>query len=143
MIYIKKNNFCKMIIVKNGQLNNETVSSLNSLIELDINAKLAFRLMRIIKEISSLVDDKIKLEKKIFDKYVEKDEEGNPVMAKDEAGNIINGAVKIKNMEAFNQEMMDLQSIENKIDYEPVNFDELNLNTAKIKDLFKIEFLFS
>lgn len=132
-----------MIIVKNGQLNNETVSSLNSLIELDINAKLAFRLMRIIKEISSLVDDKIKLEKKIFDKYVEKDEEGNPVMAKDEAGNIINGAVKIKNMEAFNQEMMDLQSIENKIDYEPVNFDELNLNTAKIKDLFKIEFLFS
>jgi len=132
-----------MIIVKNGQLNNETVSSLNSLIELDINAKLAFRLMRIIKEISSLVDDKIKLEKKIFDKYVEKDEEGNPVMAKDEAGNIINGAVKIKNLEAFNQEMMDLQSIENKIDYEPVNFDELNLNTAKIKDLFKIEFLFS
>jgi hypothetical protein len=132
-----------MIIVKNGQLNNETVSSLNSLIELDINAKLAFRLMRIIKEVSSLVDDKIKLEKKIFDKYVEKDEEGNPVMAKDEAGNIINGAVKIKNMEAFNQEMMDLQSIENKIDYEPVNFDELNLNTAKIKDLFKIEFLFS
>jgi hypothetical protein len=132
-----------MIIVKNGQLNNETVSSLNSLIELDINAKLAFRLMRIIKEISSLVDDKIKLEKKIFDKYVEKDEEGNPIMAKDEAGNIINGAVKIKNMEAFNQEMMDLQSIENKIDYEPVNFDELNLNTAKIKDLFKIEFLFS
>ncbi len=132
-----------MIIVKNGQLNNETVSSLNSLIELDINAKLAFRLMRIIKEVSSLVDDKIKLEKKIFDKYVEKDEEGNPIMAKDEAGNIINGAVKIKNMEAFNQEMMDLQSIENKIDYEPVNFDELNLNTAKIKDLFKIEFLFS
>lgn len=132
-----------MIIVKNAQLNNETVASLNGLIDMDINAKLAFRLMRIIKEVSSLVDDKIKLEKKIFDKYVEKDENGNPIMAKDEAGNIINGAVKIRDVESFNQEMLDLQSIENKIDYEPVNFDELNLNTAKIKDLFKIEFLFS
>jgi hypothetical protein len=131
-----------MIIVKNSQLNNETVSSLNKLVEMDINAKLAFRLMRIIKEISSLVEDKLKLEKKIFERWVEKDADGNPVQATDESGNIIPGAVKIKDMEAFNQEMYDLMTIENEVGYDQVDFDDLNLETAKIKDLMKIEFLF-
>lgn len=131
-----------MIIVKNSQLNNETVSALNKLVEMDINAKLAFRLMRIIKEISSLVEDKLKLEKKIFDRWVEKDADGNAVQATDESGNIIPGAVKIKDMEAFNQEMYDLMTIENEVGYEQVDFDDLKLETAKIKDLMKIEFLF-
>lgn len=131
-----------MIIVKNSQLNNETVTALNKLVEMDINAKLAFRLMRIIKEISSLVEDKLKLEKKIFERWVEKDAEGNPVQATDESGNIIPGAVKIKDMEVFNQEMYDLMTIENEVGYEQVDFDDLKLETAKIKDLMKIEFLF-
>jgi hypothetical protein len=131
-----------MIIVKNSQLNNETVSSLNKLVEMDINAKLAFRLMRIIKEISSLVEDKLKLEKKIFERWVEKDADGNPVQATDESGNVIPGAVKIRDMEGFNQEMYDLMTIENEVGYEQVDFDDLNLETAKIKDLMKIEFLF-
>ena len=131
-----------MIIVKNSQLNSETVTALNELIDMDINAKLAFRLMRIIKEVSSLVDDKLNLEKKIFNKYLEKDEEGNPVQAQDENGEPIQGAVRISDPEAFNKEMYDLMSIENTIGYEKVDFDELNLTTAKIKDLIKIEFLF-
>ena len=50
--------------------------------------------------------------------------------------------VKIKDMEAFNQEMYDLMTIENEVGYEQVDFDDLNLETAKIKDLMKIEFLF-
>jgi hypothetical protein len=132
-----------MIVIKNSQLNNETVAALNELIDMDINAKLAFRLMRIIKEVSSLVEDKLKLEKKIFDKYLEKDEQGNPIQAQDENGNPIPGAVRISDVESFNKEMFDLMSIENTIEYEKVNFDELNLTTAKIKDLIKIEFLFS
>jgi len=131
-----------MIIIKNSQLDNETVTALNELIDMDINAKLAFRLMRIIKEVSSLVEDKLKLEKKIFNKYLERDEEGNPVQAKDDDGNPIQGAVRISDPNAFNKEMYDLMSIENKIEYEKVDFDELNLTTAKIKDLIKIEFLF-
>ena len=59
--------------------------------------------MRIIKEVSSLVDDKLKLEKKIFNKYLEKDEEGNPVQAQDENGDPIQGAVRISDPEAFNK----------------------------------------
>ena len=131
-----------MIVIRNSQLTNETVAGLNNLIDMDINAKLAFRLMRIIKEVSSLVEDKVKLEKKIFDKYLEKDENGNPVPAIDENGNEIPGAVKITSVEDFNKEMFDLMSIENTIPYEKVNFDDLKLETVKVKDLIKIDFLF-
>ena len=132
-----------MIVISNSQLTNETVVALNKLIEMDINAKLAFRLMRIIKEVSSLVEDKIKLEKRIFDKYVEKDETGNPIPAQDDNGNPIPGAVKILNMDSFNKEMFDLMTIENTIPYEKVDFDDLNLDTIKVKDLLKLDFLFS
>ena len=37
-----------MIVIKNSQLNNETISALNNLIELDINAVTAFKLTKII-----------------------------------------------------------------------------------------------
>jgi hypothetical protein len=39
--------------------------------------------MRVIKELSSIVDDKLKMEKKIYDKWVEKDENGSPVVPLD------------------------------------------------------------
>jgi protocatechuate 3,4-dioxygenase beta subunit len=96
------------MVIKNSELNSESIQELNNLIDMDINAASAFKLMRIIKELSSLVDDKLKLEKKIFDKYVEKDAEGKPVLAKDEAGEEIPNAVRITDMEAFNNEMLKL-----------------------------------
>ena len=132
-----------MIIVKNSQLNNETVTALNNLIDMDINAKIAFKLMRIIKEVSSLVDDKISMEKRIFDKYLERDESGNPVQVRDESGNLIDGAYKISNMSEFNEEMSNLMSVENNLSYDVINFDDMNLETAKVKDLLKLDFLFS
>lgn len=131
------------IIVRNSQLNNEAVSALNNLIEIDINASVAFRLSRIIKEISSIVDDKVKMEKRIFDKWVQKDEAGNPIQAKDDNGNIIDGAVNISNVEEFTKEMSQLMEVVNEIPYEKINFEDLNLQTAKVKDLLKIEFLFN
>jgi hypothetical protein len=131
------------IIIKNSQLNNDTISALNTLIDLDINAVVAFRLTRIIKEISSIVEDKLKMEKRILDKWVEKDELGNPKQVKDELGNVIEGAVNITNTELFTQEMQGLMDIENDIPFERINFEELNLQTAKVKDLIKLEFLFN
>lgn len=131
-----------MITIKNSQLSNETVSSLNNLIDMDINAKIAFRLMRIIKEISSLVEDKLKLEKRVFDKHMEKNADGSPVLVEDEDGQIIPGAVRVKNVDDFNKEMFELMSIENTLPFEKINFDDLNLEKAKIKDLIKLDFLF-
>jgi hypothetical protein len=57
------------MIIKNSDLSNESIAALNVLIEQDINASSAFRLMRVIKELSSIVDDKLKMEKKIYDKW--------------------------------------------------------------------------
>jgi hypothetical protein len=131
------------IIIKNSQINNETIQALNYLIELDINASVAFRLMRIIKELSSIVDDKLKMEKKILEKWVQRDEMGNPVSAKDENGNVVDGAVSITNVDEFTNEMSQLMDVENEIPYDKINFDDLNLQTAKVKDLIKLEFLFN
>jgi hypothetical protein len=130
------------IIIKNSQLSNETIAALNTLIELDINATVAFRLTRIIKELSSIVDDKLKMEKRILEKFVEKDESGNPVVVRDDKGDVVDGAVNITNVDAFTQEMQSLLELENEIPYDKVKFEDLNLQTAKVKDLMKLEFLF-
>lgn len=130
------------IVVKNSQLTNETVESLNILIDLDINANAAFRLTRIIKEISSIVDDKLKMEKRILDKWMDKDENGQAKPVLNESGQVVEGAVNITNVESFSQEMQSLMDVENTIPYEKIKFEELNLQTAKVKDLMKLEFLF-
>lgn len=130
------------IKVKNSQLNSETIQVLNSLIEMDINANAAFRLTRIIKELSSIVDDKIKMEKRILDKWIQKDDSGNPVIPVDESGNKIEGAVSITNPESFSKEMNDLMNVETDIPYDKLKFEDLNLTTAKVKDLMKLDFLF-
>jgi hypothetical protein len=131
------------IIVKNSQLNTDAVTSLNFLIELDIKASTAFRLSRIIKEISSIVEDKLKMEKRILDKWIEKDEDGNPKPALDNTGQVIEGAVNLTDPESFTHEMQSLMDIENDIPFDKINFEDLELQTAKVKDLMKLEFLFN
>jgi hypothetical protein len=131
-----------MIKIINSQLSNDAVASLNALIEMDIKAGAAFKLMRIIKEISSLVEDKLSLEKKILEKWVERDLSGNPVLVYDEKNQVVDGAVKIKDMKAFGEEMDNLLTSESIINLEPVNFEDIGLETVKIKDLLKIDFIF-
>ena len=130
------------IVIKNAQLNNETIEALNSLIEMDINASSAFKLTRIIKEISSIVEDKLKMEKRILDKWVQKNEDGSTTIVTDESGNQVDGAVNILNPEEFTKEMSTLMDLENSIPYEKLKFEDMNLSTAKVKDLIKLEFLF-
>lgn len=130
------------IVIKNLQLNDDTIAAINTLIDLDINAISAFRLTRIIKELSSILDDKVKMEKRILEKWTVKDENGVPTPAKDAEGNVIEGAVNISDSQAFSKEMEALMDIESEIPYEKIKFEELNLQTAKVKDLMKIEFLF-
>lgn len=131
------------MIITNAQLSNDTIAALNSLIELDIKAGVAFKLTRIIKELSSIVEDKLKMEKKILEKWVERDEEGNPVTPKGQDGEVIEGTVSITNVEEFTKEMSDLMEVEIELPFEKIEFDDLGLTTAKVKDLIKLEFLFN
>ena len=130
------------IVVKNIDLNDDAISAINTLIDLDINATTAFRLTRIIKELSSILEDKAKMEKKILEKWTVKDENGVPTPAKDAQGNVIEGAVNISDTAAFSSEMEALLDMENEISYEKIKFEDLGLKTAKVKDLMKLEFLF-
>jgi len=132
-----------MIKIKNAQLNNDAITALNNLIEMDIKAGAAFKLMRIIKEISSLVEDKLKMEQKILEKWIETGVDGKPIPALDEKGEIVEGAVKIKDMKMFQVEMQSLLESDSSINSEPINFEDLGLETIKIKDLLKIDFIFS
>jgi hypothetical protein len=109
---------------------------------MDINASSAFKLTRIVKDLSSVVEDKLKTEKRILEKYTEKDSDGNPTKAKDASGNFIEGAVNLIDADAFTKEMSDLMEVEITISHEKLNFDNLGLTTAKIKDLIRLEFLF-
>jgi hypothetical protein len=131
-----------MMVIKNSQVDRTTIEALNILVDLDVPSRIAFQLMRIIKEISSLVEDKLKLEKKILDKYISKDENGNPLPAVDDNGNIIPNAAKINDLSKFNSEMEELNSIETPLPFSKINFDDLGLTTIKVRDLIRIEFLF-
>ena len=85
-----------MIIVRNSQLNLETVEALNLLLDLKLPTKSAFKLVKMIKEVSSLIDDKLKLEKKILDRNIERDQMGNPIVGTDQMGNPIPNTFRIK-----------------------------------------------
>jgi DNA-binding SARP family transcriptional activator len=131
-----------MIVIKNSQLNNDAVTALNNLIEMNIKSSVAFKLMRVIKELSSLIEYKIKAEKRILETYMEKDSSGNPVPVYNDDGSTIDGAIKIKDMDKFQKEMEELLSVETSINAEKIKFEDLGLETVKVKDLLKIDFIF-
>ena len=132
-----------MITVKNSQLTNDVVAILNNLMTLDIKASSAFRLMRIIKELSAIIDDKLKAEKMILNKWALKDDNGDYIPVVGDDGSIIPGTIRIKDLNKFEQEMWELLDIENSISYNKINFEELGLiESVKMKDLLKIEFIF-
>jgi hypothetical protein len=129
--------------IKNSQINNEALECLNSIIDEDINAGAAFKLTRILKFISTIVEDRVKAEQKILDKWAQKDENGQIKKATGENGEDLPDTVYIKDVDAFSKDMSDLLNAENLIPFEKLEFSELGLKTAKIKDLLKIEFLFN
>jgi len=132
-----------MIIVKNSQLNLETVNALNLLLDLKLPTRTAFNLVKMIKEVSSLIDDKLKLEKKILDRHILRDDNGNPIIGIDQMGNPVPNTFRIKNIEDFNTEMDELNSLENQLPFEKLEIDDLNLDSISVRDLMKLEFIFN
>jgi hypothetical protein len=130
------------IKVKNSELNEDTLGVLNSLIELDINAVSAFKLSRILKTLGSIVEDKMKTETKIQSKWIMRDSDGNPVPALDSEGNPMDSVFQVSDIEGFTKDMSDFMNYENILQHEKIEFEELGLKTAKVRDLIKVEFLF-
>lgn len=133
------------IVVKNSQLNRNTIHSINTLIEKDIEGSMAFRLARIIKHISSIVDDKVQSEKKIVDRYAKRDVDGNIIFSKDENTGEETSIPIIKEeyTEAFKNEISNLNDVENTLPYEKLDFDDLKISKINIKLLMDVDFLFN
>jgi dsDNA-specific endonuclease/ATPase MutS2 len=132
-----------MIKVKNSQLDSETLDVINKIIDQKIKASAAFKLARIVKDLSSIVEEKMKQEKRILEKWAEKDADGTILSPQDADGKVIPNSVKIMDMNAFNQDMIDLMEVENELTHTLLKFDELGLETdITTKELLKIDFLF-
>tara|TARA_B100000767_G_C19573597_1_gene454268 strand:+ start:199 stop:603 length:405 start_codon:yes stop_codon:yes gene_type:complete len=130
------------ITVKNSDLNKNSIESINNIMDMDVSVSSAFKLMKVVKELTPLLETKSELEKKITEKHAQKDENGEYVLPLDEEGNKIEGTITIKNLEDFTKEMKDLMSIDNELQLDKINVEDLGLKTVKTKDLINLEFLF-
>jgi hypothetical protein len=118
----------KTMVIKNSQLDQGTIESINEMIELEVSALSAFKLVKLVKQLDEIVKAKTKGEVAVVQKYAKKDEVPN--------------TYEITDVDAFNKEMTELMNYENEVDYEPIKFEDLGLSTAKVKNLLRLEFLF-
>ena len=132
-----------MITVKNSQLDQETISIINEVVEMDVKALAAFRLMKIIKEIDEIVKSRQESELNLVRRYAEKEEDGSIKKPLDENGNPINGSFEIsdENKEEFNKQINELLEYENTLDFDPIKIDDLGLEKISVKKLIKLDFL--
>lgn len=131
-----------MIVLNYSNLNKETIDALNRLSSHEINANMAFKLMKILKEVDSHLDDKRKLESRTFEKWAKRDENNNILKVKDEFGNEIPDSVDITDHESFSKEMSALMNVDITINSEKISFQNLGLDKISVKDLMLLEFLF-
>ena len=75
------------ITVKNSDLNKNSIESINNIMDMDVSVSSAFKLMKVVKELTPLLETKSELEKKITEKHAQKDENGEYVLPLDEEGN--------------------------------------------------------
>lgn len=134
-----------MISIKNKQLDTETINVLNEIVEMDIKAIEAFKLMKIIKHLDEVVQNRQKAEMNLVKKYAIKNEDGSLKLPLDENGNEIQGSFEVsdEDKEEFNKQFNDLLEYENKIDFDPIKFENLGLEKISIKKLVKLDFLFT
>lgn len=124
--------------IKNRQLNKETIAFINTLLDKEINAVAAFKLMKVAKTLDEIAKNKQQSEVNLIKKFAEKDETGNIKRSESNPENI---DIKEENIENFNKELNDLNNYENEVDFEPLTIEELGLEKCSANDLMKIEFL--
>ena len=131
-----------MIFIKNSELNEEMLKDLNNLMELDIAPSSALKISRVLKDLSNILKEKITKERSIYEKWILRDEDGNPVPLEDENGEPIKDSIKISDMRSFENDINEFMNLNNEMPFEKIDINELNLQSVKIKDIIKIEFLF-
>jgi len=131
-----------MIKVKNSELNQDTIESINAFISMEIDATCAFRISKIIKDLSPIVDSKTETETNLIKKWAIKDDDGNIVQGTDENGQVIEGSFKVSDPEGYRDEYSEFLGYVNELNHNPIKFDDLRLDKVSTQYLMKIGFLF-
>ena len=119
--------------VKNIQLVN-SIGVLNKLLTCELNIKTQFNLDKNVKEIDKILESYNASRKKLIEKYCDKDEENKPL--------IINNQYTFKeNLDEFNKEFNELNSIENDIKIIKFSIDELEGVKVNSTELASINYM--
>lgn len=119
--------------VKNIQLVN-SIATLNKLLTCELNIKTQFNLDKNVKEIDKILESYNASRKKLIEKYCDKDEEGKP--------KIIDNQYTFKeNLDEFNKEFNELNSIESDIKIIKFSIDELEGVKVNSTELASISYM--
>jgi len=120
------------IEVYNYQLNEDAITELTKFSDLKMNAKYAFRMLRILNDIQSLVDTMNKLRNKVFQEYGEE--------VKENSGSLM---IKKENMEAANKELSELMMVKSTITHDKFDLEEMGIDEKiSVKTISLLSFLF-
>ncbi len=124
-----------MITVKYGQLK-ASIESIEKLIDLDLSIKTAIKLTKITNKISEELEIKDSVSKKIEEKYLPYDDEGEIIFNDDEKSQYTP-----TDPESRYKEIVELNNEEITIDYKKIKVDEFGDVKMKPKDIMPIEWL--
>ena len=110
------------IIIKNSEMTEDVISTLNKLLETKLPIVDSYRLLKIINNISNIYDNFKKLKELTIDKHILRDENGERIAVYDDNTNEFKG-YKIENVDEFNKSMNEIFNLE-----EIIPFDKLDIN---------------
>lgn len=99
---------------------------------LALPAGVAFRIVRLTRELRGPLEDLETTEMRVVERYMERDAEGTPIPGTDAEGNPQPGTVRLVDAEAFGREMQDLLDTRVEMDLAPVAFAELEAADVRI-----------
>ncbi len=124
-----------MIKVEYGKLKT-SIEVIEKIIDFDLSIKTAIKLSKITKEISSELEIKDTIHKKIEEKYVPKDENGDVVFSDDDKQSYIP-----TDPEARIKELVELDNEEIELEFDKIEIDDLGDVKIKTKDIMVIDWL--
>jgi hypothetical protein len=130
-----------MLNLKYKNINDDTNKSLNEILALDLPIKEGIKIAKISKHINTHIEIKTSFEKKILEKYAQKDENGVIKAVKDEAGNIVPNQIYISDPDGYNKELKELESQEFEIPGDMIHIDVLGLDKIKPTILLNLDWL--
>lgn len=128
-----------MIKVKNKELlnSNEIVSAVKELGKLAIPMEISCKAADIITSVENAINRINNRKEMITQKFIKRDDSGNPIFAKDNNGNEDRTRVELTDAEKYNNEMHDLEEQETDLDADPIKIKEFPSDIRIVPTIIK------